>query len=143
MTDMPIKIPTLAEVEAHLIAKGWSPKRVARALADAAGVDHTTYRRWRTGGVQPMLASWERILKAVAKIEGKGVRDGERLATMRRKSIARARSFRRIEQPDSTKARKNAQRSHRKEASARDRQRVRRRASKEARRKNRAKDHVS
>lgn len=77
--------------ETQLIALGWSQRNIAERIARLAGVDHTTYRRWRNGENEPTLASWRRVMDAFTHIENGGRDDGKPLARRRRRKTVKAR----------------------------------------------------
>lgn len=80
----------IAEIEDRWIKRGLGRRQVGRFLADAVGVNETTWRRWRAGHNEPNVATWREIEAKLSKMEGKHAVDGRRRKPPRRVGRQRA-----------------------------------------------------
>lgn len=58
----------IANIERRLGGQGVTVKR----LCDAAGIDQSTWSRWKAGSTNPNMATWMRVLSAVNEIGASG-----------------------------------------------------------------------
>ena len=83
-----MRVREIKDIEKRLVDLGLKPHNAATELCRRAKVDATTYRRWRHGETSPNTDNWDKVLRALAKIE-KDAANGKRVLAKRRRRKAR------------------------------------------------------
>src|SRR5262245_41550832 len=87
-------VATFADVENRLLSLGYRPREIAKRMHERTGVPTSTWRRWRSGQLDPSLPLWREVVDEVRSMTRAEVRhdrakrakrDGIRVVVRRRK----------------------------------------------------------